>query len=210
MWNLSLRFFFATAILAAGPAPAGAHAAAPDAGSLPSFDEVRRAVETYFKGLPDFTPGALIVQSEARQAVARVEALGWHPEDAAKILNRVPADTDPLARLLRTPGGRRFGLQAARYKLGYDRIDRLLRLPRGERMVGDLIRGPDGYKMIEYMTSTPGGAYLGSQLSRAPRGSDFNRPTGRIYTMQGLLEALRESYEAALSRTAAGRSASRR
>ena len=50
--------------------------------------------------------------------------------------------------------------------------------------------------MIEYMTQSRGGRELGKMLSKAPNGADFNQPTGRIYTLDGLLAQLKKSCQA--------------
>ncbi len=169
---------------------------------LPAFAEVQKAVATYFEGLPGYEDGSLIVRSEAQAALVRVEQAGWRVADGGEIARRVPGDSEPLARLLRTPAGRKFAVRVSESPEGYDRVDRLLRLPRGEKIVEDLVRGPDGYKMIEYMTNGRGGAALGRQLERSPSGADFNQPTGRIYTVRALLERLKQSYETAVSGSA--------
>lgn len=118
--------------------------------------------------------------------------------DAKQILQKVPAKDEFLAEQFRTPGGRKFMRQIARYDDGYDRLDRLSRLPHGKQTIIDLIRGPDGYKMLEYMTTTPGGLALGDQLSNAPKGKNFNEATGRIYTAEMLLKRLEQSRAATL------------
>ncbi len=164
---------------------------------LPSLAAVRKSVTDHFATLSGAQAGALIVASEARGAIARLEHMGWRVEDADEIVRLVPADGEPLARILRTPAGRKLSAQVARLPDGYDRVDRLLRLPRGQKIVEDLVRGPDGYKLIEYLTTSQGGAGLGRQLARAPHGADFNKPTGRIYTADALLERLETSYRAA-------------
>ncbi len=51
--------------------------------------------------------------------------------------------------------------------------------------------------MIQYMTTAQGGKEMGKMLSQAPQGADFNKPTGRIYTVPMLLKHLQEEYRAA-------------
>jgi hypothetical protein len=62
-----------------------------------------------------------------------------------------------------------------------------------------LKQGPDGYKLIEYLAVTDGGREMGKMLSAAPRGKNFNRPTGRIYNADQLLQRLETSLAAARS-----------
>ena len=164
---------------------------------LPPWTQVKQAVVAHFEALPDYQPGVLIVASEVREVLGKLERLGWRVAEGKEILGQVPADGEFLAASLRSPAGRKFIRGIGQSPDAYDRLDRLSRLPRGQRMVRDLIRGPDGYKMIEYMTKTPGGEFLGKQLSKAPDGRDFNEPTGRIYTVKMLQARLKESYEKA-------------
>ncbi len=58
--------------------------------------------------------------------------------------------------------------------------------------------GPDGYKMLQYTTTTSGGGELGKMLSNSPGAGDFNASTGRIYTVDGLLDRLRQSRAASV------------
>lgn len=173
---------------------------------LPPWALVEKAVADCFEALPRYQPGAIIVRSEAQGVLERLDRMGWRVADGKEILGLVPNDGDFLPAALRTPNGRAMMRQIAQYPDGYDRLDRLSRLPRGQRMVRDLIRGPGGYKLIEYMTTSPGGISLGSQLSQAPDGRGFNKPTGRIYTVEMLRERLRKSYEKASTAARGGAS----
>ena len=49
--------------------------------------------------------------------------------------------------------------------------------------------------MLQYMTETRGGENMGKQLSKAPKGKNFNKPTGRIYTVDMLLDVLKNLYD---------------
>ena len=64
----------------------------------------------------------------------------------------------------------------------------------------EVIRGPGGDEMIEYMTTSKGGKNLGKLLENAPEGNNFNRPTGRIYTAEMLVQALKKSYQEEMTR----------
>ncbi len=164
---------------------------------LPSFADVREAVIRHFELLPGYRPGDIIARSDVAPLFGRLGRLGFSVANREAILKKVPTDGDFLVRELRTRRGRKFMRRIANYPDAYDRLDRLSRLPHGKRTVHDLIRGPGGYKMIKYMTTTPGGKNLGRQLSNAPKGTDFNKPTGRIYTVKLLLAHLKLSYAAA-------------
>jgi hypothetical protein len=46
------------------------------------------------------------------------------------------------------------------------------------------------------MTESEGGKNLGRSLQKAPGGKDFNKPTGRVYTLESFLAELRLRHEA--------------
>ncbi len=163
--------------------------------SLP-FSRLENVVVEHFRSLPDYQPGAVISRSQVEAVFLNLDRLGWPAADRNAILDRVLADSDWLVQELRSSDGRRFASRIATYSGGYDRLDRLTRLANGRRTVHDLIHGPGGYQMIEYMTQSRGGGELGKMLSKAPGGANFNQPTGRIYTVDGLLDQLKKSYQA--------------
>ncbi|MFZ1934956.1 MAG: hypothetical protein WCB27_21195 [Thermoguttaceae bacterium] len=165
---------------------------------IPSLSELRQVVLRYFRAQRDYRPGDLITRDKIEPLLAQLRRTILPLPDAKQILQKVPAKDEFLAEQFRTPGGRKFMRQIARYDDGYDRLDRLSRLPHGKQTIIDLIRGPDGYKMLEYMTTTPGGLALGDQLSNAPKGKNFNEATGRIYTAEMLLKRLEQSRAATL------------
>jgi hypothetical protein len=73
----------------------------------------------------------------------------------------------------------------------YSRIDRLSTIPRGQQTIRDLVRMKDGDKLVDYMATTKGGRNMGGMLSGARGGVDLNKPTGRIYTADDLIAAIK-------------------
>ena len=55
--------------------------------------------------------------------------------------------------------------------------------------------------MIKYMTTDPAGKNVGKLLASGQGGADFNKPTGRIYTVPMLLSQLQEQYRTAEKNT---------
>ena len=165
--------------------------------SLPEFSQVQAAVVEHFEALPDYQPGGIITRGEVEPLFKQRGLMGWLGADADAILDEILPDGDPLLRQLRSGAGRKFAGRLTRYPNAYDRLERLRRLPGGKRIVQDLIRGPGGDKLIEYLTTRSGGAEMGRMLSKSPKGTDFNKPTGHIYTVDMLLGRLRTSFNAA-------------
>jgi len=171
---------------------------------LPRFANVENLVAQQFTRLSEdedsdypYKPGDLILREQVAPVFNRIKRLGWDVADRQQILARIHQPSDLLAQqLLGSEKGVRFMRTISKYPLGYDRIDRLNRLPLGKRTVHDLIHKVGGAEMIRYMTTAKGGLALGQMLSEDSGGKDFNKPTGRIYTQEQLIEALKDSYKA--------------
>ncbi len=167
---------------------------------LPDFAQVEKTVRRQFAALPDYAPGDVISTSDAEPVFDHLRRMNWQVVDQRSILSLVPEDRNFLVRKLRTAEGRKLMQQIKALPCAYDRLDRLTTLPHGRQTLVDLIRARDGYKMIEYMTTTKGGQNLGRQLGRRPQDKDFNKPTGRIYTVDMLISRLKSSYDAEVQR----------
>jgi hypothetical protein len=173
---------------------------------FPKFSKVSAEVERDLRASKDYRSGDIISRDEVEAVFERLKQLGWNVRDRKEIAEETLANDSFLVRELRTEDGHRFMRQISSFPNAYDRLERLAGLADGERIVQRLIAGPDGYKMMEYLTEASGGEQLGQMLSEAPQGQDFNRPTGRIYTAQQLLERLKTSHErASASKKAAAR-----
>jgi len=180
-------------------------AAKPKPKPFPTFARFEKVILRYCQDLPDYQPGGIVVRSEVEPIFKQLKMMGWVVAERRSILNRVPADNDFLVRKLRTRKGKEFMGRIANCRQAYDRLDRLCWLPHGKQTVHDLIHGKDGYKLLEYLTNAPGGKELGKMLSKAPKGADFNKPTGKVYTIRMLLVELKKSHQAAKQAAAAGK-----
>jgi hypothetical protein len=160
----------------------------------PKFADVAQAVAGHFQAQAGYQPGDLLSQPQVAAALEVAVAAGWNVPDRDKIVSRALADDSFLVRELSTPAGRKFMRKIARQPGAYSRLDRLSTISRGESVVRDLIKQKDGDKMIEYLATTRGGQNLGRMMAGAKRGVDLNKPTGRIYTADDLLAALKKLY----------------
>jgi hypothetical protein len=170
--------------------------AAPVKPKLPSFDEVRKTAARYFDEQPSFSADQILSQSQVQGLFEKLKGIGWVVPEPEKILDLVPTDQETLVRDLRTPDGRKFCKQIASLPNAYDRLDRLIRMPTGRSAVARLIKGPDGVWLLQYMTEDSGGKAMGKMLSNTPTGKDFNRPTGRLYTVAAVMNELQGVYTA--------------
>ena len=173
-------FLAAASMLCAAPTP-------------PSAAKVRQVIVDFFGKVPGYRDGDLIDRAQVDAVLAQLKASGRPVPQPEAISARVLEPGQWLVSELRTPAGRALMRRIARYPGAYDRLDRLSSMPQGKQTIRDLVRGPDGYKMIEYMTTQKGGREMGKMLSRGPGAADFNRPTGRIYTVDGLLAELEKA-----------------
>jgi hypothetical protein len=174
--------------------------------SKPSkFDAIEQAVEDYFQAQKDFQPAGIITREQVEPLLPVLKKAGMETKDPKSLLEKLPKQGDFLVDELRSPAGRKFAERINDCPNGYDRLDRLSRLPHGKQTVHDLITGPGGDEMIKYMTTAPGGKEMGKMLSQAPKGSNFNQPTGRIYTVDMLVRQLEKEYRAAGEEAGKGR-----
>jgi hypothetical protein len=165
--------------------------------SLPQFEKIEAAVWQYFQSQGDFQASMLITKEQVEPLLGELARMGFNLSDKKSILDKLPAANEFLVTELYTPAGRKFMEGIAKYPDAYDRLDRLSRMPQGKQTVHNFINRPGGNTMMQYMTTAPGGKKIGKLLSNGPEANDFNKPTGRIYTVPMLLAQLQGQYRAA-------------
>ncbi|HEY2411521.1 MAG TPA: hypothetical protein VGI40_04735 [Pirellulaceae bacterium] len=159
----------------------------------PDDRAVAKVVEEFFASQPDYQNDDLITRSQIEKVVAKLVSDGVKISDPSSIAKRGLPDDSFLVREFATPNGKRFMRKIASRSGAYSHLDRLSTIPRGETTIRDLMRTKDGDKMIEYLATTKGGKNMGSMMAQARGGVDLNKPTGRIYTADDLLAALKDS-----------------
>jgi hypothetical protein len=166
--------------------------AAPPA-KAPDERVVVKVVDSYFASVPGYQKGDLIARSQIEKVIAKLEAAKVKVPGAGDIVKLGLADDSFLVRELSTPEGRRFMRKMDQHSGSYAHLDRLSTIPRGQLIVHDLVRQKDGDKFIQYLTNTKGGHNMGNMMAQARGGVDLNKPTGRIYTADDLLAALKSA-----------------
>lgn len=171
-----------------------------DASELPSWDKVEQIVLRYFDSAWDKDQFHFVTQGHAKTVFTQLEQIGWRIEDRKSLMKDIPEDSEFLIEQLTSPQGQAMLRKLEDEKLLYDRLDRLIQKPGGRRLVRDLIRVPHGYKyakskrpkgmpeMKEFLPKTSKG--------KNPTISDYDKPTGRIYTLELFLDRLRETHKA--------------
>ncbi|MCG8584499.1 MAG: hypothetical protein MI757_07300 [Pirellulales bacterium] len=189
----AVLLFVMHAILIAGASNVSL-AKPPKAKKKLSFAEVQQIVARHFSAIKGYQPGDLITRGQVADLFKQLELYGWKVADKNAILGQVLAESEFVARSLRTDQGKQFMRQIKGYPEGFDRLDRIARMPQGRGNVSQMIKMPGGYEMIQAMTTTHRGKVLGQRLSNAPQGKDFNKPTGRIYNEAALVARLKVSF----------------
>jgi hypothetical protein len=164
--------------------------AEPSKSAAPSGPATAQIVGAYFASLPGFQAGDLIHRSQIEAVIELVEMGGVQVDKADELVERGLPDSAFLIRVLSSPAGKKFMRKIGRQRGAYGRLDRLSSIPGGEKRVRELVKTPGGDQLLEYLTTTKGGHKLGRQLANVRGGVDLNKPTGRIYTADDLLQAL--------------------
>ncbi len=162
--------------------------------SLPDWSTLEQVAVRHLATLPDYQPGDLIVESNVMPMFDQFKQMGWNVTERRVIQRQLIKDADFIAKKFRTKKGMKFMRKITKYPDAFDRLYRMAALSGGRTLVNDLIAEPAGHEMIEYLTTSKGGENMGKMLARAPKGSQFNKPTGRIFTEKQLLTRLRECY----------------
>jgi len=174
------------------------------ADELPDFSKVEAIVHRHFVALPGYEKGDLISRSQVEPVFPAIARLGWKVADKKTILRSVLPDRNYLVEEFRTPKGRSFMRKVSGAPLAYDQLDLISQLEGGKLMIQDFLRFPNSE-----LTFTENGPLdlgrlvrLQPQINRArgPTEKDFDRPTGRIYTVEALVARLKKSYQAELER----------
>lgn len=170
----------------------GVHASPP---AEASFDVVATEVERYMATQADYRPGDLVRRSQIEAVLKNLASAGWKVDDAERLVELGLPDGSFLVRELSSPAGRKFMRKVGAQPGGFSRLDRLSTIPRGEQTIRDLIRAPNGSDLITYLATTKGGHNLGRKMAGVRNGVDLNKPTGRIYTVNDLIAALKKAHE---------------
>jgi hypothetical protein len=159
----------------------------------PDDRAVAKVVEEFFASQSGYQKDDLITRSQIEKVVAKLVSDGVKISDPGSIAKRGLGDDSFLVREFSTPNGKRFMRKIAPRSGAYSHLDRLSTIPRGESTIRDLMRTKDGDKMIEYLATTKGGRNMGGMMAQARGGVDLNKPTGRIYTADDLVTALKDA-----------------
>jgi hypothetical protein len=169
-------------------------AATTSAATPPSFDRVVQTLTDYFRSLPDFQRRDLINQRQVTGALDALAKAGWEVPDADKIVALALPENSFLVGELATPDGKEFMRKISQNPGTYSRLDRLSKLSRGQQIVSQLVGDVGGDTFITYLATTNSGRNVGSIMAGTQNGADLNLPTGRIYTADDLLAALKKAH----------------
>lgn len=165
---------------------------------LPDWQKVREAAEKHFGKQRDRQPRDIISRSDVSGVLLEIEKTGWQVPDQNSLLDQVLGDQHVLVATLRSPKGRRFMSQISGRTGMYDRLDRVSEAAGGAQLIRDIVKLPDGEK---YAKPKSGGGVpdLVDLLPKNASGKtrripDYDKPTGRLYTVDDLLNRLNQIY----------------
>jgi hypothetical protein len=137
-----------------------------------------------------------MTEGHAKIVIGQLAQLGWQISAPKEILKVIPKDNDYLIQKLTSPAGQRLLRELPNEKMLYDRLDRIILQPGGRRLVADLLKLPDGHRyakanrpravpgMEDFLPKTSGG--------RDRKITDYDQPTGRLYTLPQFLDCLKK------------------
>ena len=172
-------------------------------GRVSDFSKVKNLVQWHFSLRRDHAPGDIVSRSNVEPVLKQLRLIGWVIPDQKSILNRVLRDDDYLVRQLRRTVGRKFMRNVREYPMVYDRMHRLTGLANGRRALQEMIRTPGGHKVMLQLTQKTDDQKRDPILAGVRTDANFDKPTGRIYTVEHLLAALKKSYDKSIGRTTA-------
>lgn len=164
------------------------------AAEAPAAVRLEDAVRSYFATRTHHRSADLLTRSQVQGLFRFLNQTGIRVPDEQEILSRVPDDHDFLVRTLETAEGKKFLSKVAAEPLIYDRLDRIAHAAGGQAMLRDLVKLPDGDRYAKQKRA-PGVPDLLDLLPKDRSGKrrqikDYERPTGRIYTVDALIEQL--------------------
>ena len=167
-----------------------------------NFKDVKAITIAHFSDIKGFEEGDLITQDMTIRLFQRLERFGWRVSDAREIVESTLASGDFLVKTFKTAKGRSFLKTISRQKEGIDRADRMSRMPNGKKNISDLVHKiPNGADLIVSLASKKNGRQVSQRMAGTRHGKDFNKPTGRLYPVDHLIDRLQVSFEKMQTRT---------
>lgn len=170
------------------------------AAQIPSWEQVEKTFRKHYPALPNGAVPAgqappLVTYNTARRIFYELWEQRWNVSDQAEILKLCPQDNSFLVQQCLSPGGQKFLKQAADPAAVYDKLERMASLPEGQQKIRDLLAGPQGHHdMLNYMLGRQGSQMLFENGTAHPAARDFNKPTGKIYSPEALLQRIKKSH----------------
>ncbi len=174
--------------------------ARPASAQIPSWEQVEKTFRKHYPapvaGQGGAQPPPLVTYDTARRIFYELWEQRWNVSDQAEILKQVTPNNSFLAQQCLSAGGQKFLKQAGDPQTVFDRLERLSRLPEGQQKIRDLMAGPQGHHdMLAYMLGSQGSKLLIEGAVDHPDARDFNKPTGKIYSPEALLERIKKSHQ---------------
>ena len=162
-----------------------------------SADQLRQIIGEEMAKKQGFEPADLISQDDAENILNALNHYGWKVADAQDILDHLLPKDHIVVSTFKTQKGTRFMRKVDGYELIYDRLHRTAELPGGKALVRDIVKLPNG-EIYAKMKPAPGNPNFTDLLPKGRNGltpppTNFDKPTGYIYTIAQLQQRLEAS-----------------
>ncbi|MCC9609081.1 hypothetical protein LOC68_07020 [Blastopirellula sp. JC732] len=164
----------------------------------PSFDQVEQVARRHFLSIRGFNEDQLLVESEVREFLPQLRQLGWWTFPWRRIPRHSLADNQFIVNLVyvRRPPVQLASRIASPERV-YNRMERLSYSPIGRILLLELVQREDFYTAIlEDPETLCAESDILSELDvvDAIKQLRLDEPTGRVYTLQQLVDSLRQEY----------------
>ena len=158
---------------------------------------VQEVVEDYFKTVPNYISGDLITNQQIEPLIRLFDEAGWKIQNTELLLRRFIKTGSYLDQVMNSsPKGRVFFRQITSFKNGMDRVERMSVMKAGKSTIRQLVyEMPGGADYVKALATTKHGQKLGHIVRQSKNGQNFNKPTGKLYNEEQLIEHLEKLYK---------------
>lgn len=156
----------------------------------------QRIVQQHLAANSDYNRGDLISRSQVTSIMKKLRSAGLQVRTERTFIRSTLRDNEYLPRLLRTPAGEQLMAQLSEAPLAYDRMHRLAGMSAGRQVIHGLLTEASDASSLQWLVATDASEIITKALAHDSAPTDFNKPTGRIYTETQLIARLVAAYEA--------------
>ncbi|MCA9177718.1 MAG: hypothetical protein KDB14_24800 [Planctomycetales bacterium] len=161
---------------------------------------MRRITEQYLRSKPPRKFPDLVVYEDLEPLLDEVERRGWEMPYREQLKAQMLGQGEFLAKFAETESGANWLKKVSGQSLIYDRVDRISHVAHGQEMLQRVAKLPNGekYGQATARNFTPSLAdLLPLKGGKKQKIKDYDKPTGKAYTMSKVLELVAKTHESA-------------